>query len=43
MGFTGEGTNKNFIYLITASQYYGVSFLVSSSLATADLSGVTIE
>lgn len=37
MGFTGETTNKNFIYLISANQYYLPSVCVSSSLTAANL------
>lgn len=43
MGFTGETTNKNFIYLVTANQYYLESFLVSSSLTDNNLADNTIE
>jgi len=43
MGFTGEAVNKNFIYLVSANQYYLESFCVSSSLADANLAVVTIE
>lgn len=43
MGFTGETTNSNFIYLVTANQYYSVSILIATSLKNADLSGITVE
>lgn len=43
MGFTGETNNKNFIYLVTANQYYLESFLVSSSLTDNNLADNTIE
>lgn len=42
MGFTGETTNKNFIYLISANQYYLPSVCVSASLTEATLATVTV-